>query len=90
MKMRNKETGEVESLHYGPAQEAFRAGTHDYVEPDDANGQSEEAAAGRAAQTVNPDEHTKDELLQIARERNVDADQSWTKAEIADAINDAA
>lgn len=120
MKLRNKETGEVESLHYGPAQEAVKAGTHDFIDPADANGTSAEAAeaiqAGAASgdqvndgaqspastetggdQTdggdgnqdgeINPASHSKDELLEIAEQRGVDADESMTKAEIADAIN---
>ena len=36
---------------------------------------------------VNPDDHTKHELLDIARRRHIPHSKSWTKARIADAIN---
>jgi hypothetical protein len=46
-------------------------------------------AQGRAETWIEPDDHTKKELLRIARDRDVDIPKSATKPEIADAINTA-
>lgn len=37
MKVRNIETGEVETLRHGPATEAVNAGTHEFVNDDPAD-----------------------------------------------------
>ena len=44
-------------------------------------------ARGREETEIDPDDHTKKELLRIARDRNVEVNKSDTKPEIADAIN---
>lgn len=47
-------------------------------------------ARGEAEATdpINPDQHTKPELLELAADAGITPAKSWTKAQIADAIND--
>lgn len=50
MQVRNKKTGEIETLRHGPATDAVTAGTHEFVnmEDDGKGGLKPKAEAGKA------------------------------------------
>lgn len=49
MQVRNKSTGDIETLRYGPAMAAVEAGTHEFVNVDDkGKPKSEKVKAGKA------------------------------------------
>ena len=45
------------------------------------------SAGARSVESIDPDEHTKDELIKMAEEAGVELPSKPTKADIADAIN---
>lgn len=52
MKVRNKETGEIEFLRHGPATDAVTAGTHAFVSDDEQGKEKpEKAKPAKSAET---------------------------------------
>ncbi len=87
MQVRNKETGEIETLRHGPATDAVTAGTHDFVNLD-GGGDPKIVPEKKADHEGNPslDAMTKDQLVALAKERNVTVASDATKADILAAL----
>lgn len=55
MLVKNKETGEIETLRHGPATDAVEAGTHEFVNLDEDGGPSEEVVKPAKASAKKPE-----------------------------------
>jgi hypothetical protein len=77
MQVRNNETGKIETMRFGPAQDAVSAGTHTIVNVDE---------SGKPKRVLTLGEMSKDQLLATATKRGVEVSPSATKAEILAAL----
>jgi len=86
MQVKDKKSGDVETLRYSAAIDAVTAGTHEFVNTADTDNPSEASSETAPGGEVS-EKMTKEELLAIAAERGVEIDPAKTKAEIVAAIN---
>ncbi|NDV88797.1 hypothetical protein GTW51_19050 [Aurantimonas aggregata] len=89
MQVKNKKSGEVETMRYGAAAAAVSAGTHKHVNVDadkavaDPSVQSQDSSGNGSADLS---AMTKDELVAEAEKRGVEVKAGDTKAEIIKAL----